>query len=299
VRITPTGGRLDIRNARLVAVQAAEAAGDLLRQRSESWHGDIGVRPKGSAGDVVTDLDLAAERLIVGRIREAFPDHQIIAEEAGVLAASDASLTWLVDPLDGTNNVAIGLPACVVGLALCSERLPVLGVVHDPVTRQTWTAIRDEGAQGPGETPLHPLYLPASPRPVLAWTQGHCVPPEDATARTLKVVLDATARRVLQLWAPLLAWVLLARGAIDGIVGYQAGEVDLPAGALIAAEAGAVVLGLDGSRFDERIGLTADDRSFVAGRPEVIGRLLGLVRTARHLEEGYGQLWASGLRADW
>jgi myo-inositol-1(or 4)-monophosphatase len=289
-------GRLNISYARQLAVSAAEAAGGLLDAR---WQDDLGLRPKGSGGDVVTDLDLAAERLIVARIRDAFPEHQIIAEEAGLIRATDDSWTWLVDPLDGTNNVAIGLHACVVGLALCEERLPVLGVVHDPVTRQTWTAIRGAGAFGPHDTPLYPAYERASHGPVLAWTQGHCVPPDDATARVLRVVLDATARRVLQLWAPLLAWVMLARGAIDGFIGYRAGEVDLSAGALIAAEAGAVVLGLDGAPFDERIGLRADDRSFVAGRPQVIGRLLDLVKTARRLEEGYNDLWTTGVRAGW
>ncbi len=47
----------------------------------------------------------------------------------------------LVDPLDGTNNGAIRLPAYVVGIALCAADLPVLGVVHDPVAGQTWSAI--------------------------------------------------------------------------------------------------------------------------------------------------------------
>jgi len=286
---------VDIGAARRLAVEAAEEAGDLLR---DSPRGDIGVQSKGASGDVVTDLDLASERLIVSRIRDSFPGHQIIAEEAGVLGAVDGTCTWLVDPLDGTNNVAIGLQAYVVGIALCVDRLPVLGVVHDPVTRQTWSAVRGSGASGPAGTPLCPPYRSARHGPVVAWTQGHSVPRDDATARALKVVLDGTARRVLRLWAPLLGWVMLARGVIDGIVAYQAGEVDLPAGALIAAEAGVSILRLDGTRFDERIGLSPDDRSFVAGRPQVMDRLLGLVKSARRLEEGCGEVWAAGPR-DW
>jgi myo-inositol-1(or 4)-monophosphatase len=280
----------DIGTALQVAVEAAEAAGDLIRDR---WLGDIGVRGKGTAGDVVTDLDLAAEQLIVGRIRDVFPEHQIVAEEAGVLGARDRSHTWLVDPLDGTNNVAIGLPAYVVGIAMCVGRRPALGVVHDPVNRQTWTAVRGGGAHGPRGAPLNPPYRPAPNGPVLAWTQGHGVARDDVTLSSLKLVLDTTARRLLQLWAPLLSWVMLARGAIDGIVGYRAEAVDLPAGALIAAEAGMIVCRFDGTSFDDRIGTGCDDRSFVAGRPEVIGRLLDLVRAARHLEQGAA--WESAL----
>ena len=265
-----------------VAVAAAEAAGDLIRDR---WLGDIGVRGKGAAGDVVTDLDLAAERLIVGRIRDVFPEHQIIAEEAGLLGATDRGHTWLVDPLDGTNNVAIGLPAYVVGIAMCVGRRPALGVVHDPVRRQTWSAVRGCGAHGPRDAALHPPYRPAPYGPVLAWTQGYDVARDDATARSLKIVLEASAHRLLQLWAPLLSWVMLARGAIDGIVAYRAEAVDLPACALIAAEAGMSVRRLDGTRFDDRIGTRCEDRSFVAGRPEVIGSLLDLVQAARRLQQ--------------
>ena len=286
----------DLKQALRVAVEAAEAAGDLLR---DGWLGDIGVRGKGTSGDVVTDLDLAAERLIVGRIRDVFPDHQIIAEEAGVLGPPDGSFTWLVDPLDGTNNVAIGLPAYVVGIALCTGRLPALGVVHDPVSRQTWSAVRGGGAYGPHDTPLNPPYRPAPHGPVLAWTQGHEVARDDATVRSLKVVLEATSRRLLQLWAPLLSWVMLARGAIDGIVGYRAEAVDLPAGALIAAEAGMIMCRLDGTTFDERIGTRCEDRSFVAGRPEVIGRLLDLVAAARRLEEGSAGMPGRGSWGAW
>jgi myo-inositol-1(or 4)-monophosphatase len=286
--------------AHRLAVDAAEAAGELLRGPGLAGAG-TGMRVKDSTGDIVTDLDLAAEKMIIDRIRAVFPSHQIIAEESGLLdaavpgtspasaapggAASGAAgeRTWLVDPLDGTNNLAIALPAYVVGIAMCAGDLPVLGVVHDPVARQTWSAVRDRGAFGPcGRLPCPPSR-PAPYGPVLAWTQGHGVSREDATARALKLVLECTARRVLQLWAPLLAWVMLARGDIDGIVGYRAEAVDLPAGALIAAEAGLAVRGLDGQPFDERIGLSAADRSFVAGHPEDIGRLTGLVATARRI----------------
>src|SRR5581483_6649961 len=109
-----------------VAVEAAEAAGALLRRGERE---PLGIRPKGGHGDVVTELDLAAEKLILTRLRAEYPAHQIIAEESGVTGA-DGSCVWLVDPLDGTNNVAIGLPVYSVGIALCQDRLPVMGVVH-------------------------------------------------------------------------------------------------------------------------------------------------------------------------
>ena len=268
---------VDVEHARSVAVTAAEAAGVLLREGTTK---DLGIRAKGANGDVVTDLDFAAERLIVGHIRQAFPSHRIIAEESGLLDADDSSWAWLVDPLDGTNNVVIGLNAYVVGIALCKDKVPVLGVVHDPVTGHTWSAVRDRGTRGPGDTMVHSLCRPVTGAPVLAWTQGHGVGRTDDTARALRTGLESGSRRVLQLWAPLLCWVMLTRGDIDGFVGYRPEMVDLPAGSLIAQEAGITVCGLGGSPFDERIDLPATQRSFVAGRPETILDILAMVRAA-------------------
>ncbi|WP_345401581.1 inositol monophosphatase family protein [Nonomuraea salmonea] len=134
---------MDLDHARTVAVEAAEAAGALIR---EGTRRALRVHAKGTAGDMVTDLDLASEKLLLERILTAFPSHAVIAEESGLNGSAGGEWTWLVDPLDGTNNVAIGLPAYVVGVALCRAGLPQLGVVHDPVSGQTWSAVRGGGA---------------------------------------------------------------------------------------------------------------------------------------------------------
>src|SRR6266516_4291114 len=92
---------LDLERARSVATVAAEAAGALLRSKAQRA---FTVQSKGENGDLVTELDLASEALIVSHIRAAFPEHRILTEEMGELAGS-ALWTWLVDPLDGTNNL--------------------------------------------------------------------------------------------------------------------------------------------------------------------------------------------------
>lgn len=272
-----TAPSVSIEHARKVAIAAVEAAGALLREHTAK---NLGTRTKGTNGDVVTDLDIAAEHLIVERIRRVFPSHQIIAEESGLHDADDASWTWLVDPLDGTNNVVIGLNAYVVGVALCKDKIPVLGVIHDPVAGQTWSAVRGRGTNGPTGRTVCPANRSAIGGPVLAWTQGHSVDRADGTARALRAALELGVKRVLQLWAPLLSWVMLARGDIDGFVGYCPEAIDLPAGSLIAQEAGIAMYALDGSPFDEHVDIPEDERSFVAGRPEAIPHLFALVRAA-------------------
>ncbi|WP_182879006.1 inositol monophosphatase family protein [Microbispora sp. H10949] len=285
---------MDLEHARRIAVEAALAAGSMLR---ESVPGAAVARPKGASGDVVTDLDLAAEKLIIERVRAAFPAHRIVAEESGVHAGSDpgppagrpgddpagGGWTWLVDPLDGTNNVAIGLPAYVVGLALCAGSRPVVGVVHEPVSGHTWSAVRDAGASGPAGRLTGPPQRALPHGPVLGWTQGHGVSRRDRAARSLRMTMEVRARRVLQLWAPLLCWAMLARGDIDGMIGYHAEGLDLPAGALIAREAGVEIRGFDGRPFEASAEGPPEDRSFVAAPPALVGDLLDLVAEARRL----------------
>lgn len=266
----------DLEHARRIAVEAAEAAGRLI---VAGTRGTIEINAKGDDGDVVTDLDLAAEKLLLERVLTAFPGHAVIAEESGELGDAESEWTWVIDPLDGTNNVAIGLPLYAVGLALCRNGRPELGVVHEPVTGRTWSAVRGRGALGPGGPLSAPPHRPAGGGPVLAWIQGYGVRRGDAVACALKAGLDRRARRVLRLWAPLLAWVMLARGDIDGIVGYQTGIVDLPGGLLIAQEAGAVVSAFDGTPFD-CAPLTGGGRDFVASRAGLQEELLEAVRRA-------------------
>ncbi|WP_169978255.1 inositol monophosphatase family protein [Microbispora sp. H10836] len=216
--------------------EAALSAGAVLR---ESAPGAVAVHAKGGSGDVVTDLDLAAEKPILDRIRAEFPSHRIVAEESGAHDGdlADGGWTWLVDPLDGTNNVAIGLPAYVVGLALCAGGRPVLGVVHEPLSGRTWSAVAGAGARGPAGPLTGPPRRELPHGPVLTWTQGHGVSRRDPAARSLKMTMDARARRVLQLWAPLLCWAMLARGDIDGMIGYRAEGLDLVAEARRLASA--------------------------------------------------------------
>lgn len=253
---------MDVSAELAVAVAAAEAAGTLLRQEP-TW-----IRPKGAGGDLITDLDLRSEELIVRRVRAAYPDDQIVAEESGS-AGADGGRVWFVDPLDGTNNIAIGLLVYAVGIAFCVDARPMVGVVHDPLSGNTWSAVRDGGARGPGLSEVEPIERPL----LLAWTQGHAVGGGDPTACALRTALESRSRRLLQLWAPLVAWIMLARGQIDGMVGYRAELVDFPAGALIAAEAGVTLYRFDGQPFDLRVDLPESERNFIACRPGQFARI--------------------------
>lgn len=279
----PTGS-MNLDQARSIAVEAAVAAGALVRK---GLTGPLRARAKDASGDLVTDLDMAAEALIVDRLRAAYPRHRIRTEEAGLLDAADRRWSWLVDPLDGTNNVAIGLHACAVGIALCRDGVPVLGVVHDPIVGHTWSAVRGQGATGPaGPLVTAPSRTGTGGR-VLAWVQGYDVRRDDGIARALRHGLEDDSRRLIQLWAPLLCWTMLARGDIDGFVGYRAGFIDLPAGSLIAQEAGITICDFDGLPVDEQVDPPSSaGLDFVASRPDTVPILLAAVRSAIEITDG-------------
>jgi myo-inositol-1(or 4)-monophosphatase len=272
----------DLERTRRIVIEAAEAAGELLRAGRS---GDLRARSKG-AGDVVTKLDFQSEALILDRLRAHFPDTHFSAEESGQTgtAGGDNAWTWVIDPLDGTNNIAIGLSTYVVGIALCQHQRPVLGVVHEPVDGRTWSAVRGSGLRGPNGVPPSPACPPDNRGLVVAWTQGHEVRRDDVAARSLKMVLEANVDRVFAPWAPLLSWAMLARGDLDGVVGYRPEEEDLCAGYLLAVEAGLTVRALDGGEFDDRIGLTAGERGFVAAGAANIDRLVTMVKAAAAFE---------------
>jgi myo-inositol-1(or 4)-monophosphatase len=279
---------VDLARVRRVAIEATEAAGALLRARAGNG---FTIAAKG-AGDVVTDLDVAAERVIVAKIRASFPGHRIITEEAGVLGP-DSRYCWLVDPLDGTNNLAIGLPAYAVGVALCDHRLPVVTAIHEPVASRTWSAIRGRGAWGPDGGRLHRHSDRPRARPLLAWTQGYRVAADDHTAAALRLLADRNSARMLQLWAPLLCWTMLARGDVDGLVGYRVGELDLHPGALLAVEAGLVLRDMSGAPFDVRLTGLEESRSLVAAPADEVPRLVALAAAARRVAPAVGDVWTA------
>jgi len=129
-------------DALTVAIAAAREAGALICRQ---FHQPNKVALKGPS-DIVTQVDRDAENLIVARIRSAFPDHQFMAEE-GHAPERDSEYLWVIDPLDGTTNFALGIPHFAVSIALARRGRAVLGVVYDPVQDETFVAEAGQGTQ--------------------------------------------------------------------------------------------------------------------------------------------------------
>src|SRR5690242_14792989 len=126
------------------ATQIAREAGKLLVQR-------LGVAKVTTKGDInlVTEADIAAENLIIERIRSYYPQHGILAEESGEAVLSGGKRSewkWIIDPLDGTTNYAHGYPCLAVSIGLEQSGVLEVGVVYDPVRDELFAAQRGSGA---------------------------------------------------------------------------------------------------------------------------------------------------------
>ena len=120
----------------------AREAGALLM---EHFRRHVKIEYKGSA-DLVTIADRQSEALILERIRDQFPAHDVMGEE-GTRIETGSDYKWYVDPLDGTTNFAHGYPVFCVSLAVEFRGQRIAGVIYDPTRDEMFSAAKGSGAQ--------------------------------------------------------------------------------------------------------------------------------------------------------
>ena len=224
----------DLRAARNLAVDLAVAAGALqLERRSTVVAGGT----KAHANDLVSDVDLASERLIVEWLSEAWPGDEILAEE-GSSAPGSTGWRWVIDPLDGTRNYLTGSGPWSVCIALQEGETTRVAVVHDPVAAETVTAVAGAGALL-GRLPLRVSRTTRVDQALVGLSFAPSPETKTRMAEMLAALLPSVGD-VRRLPAALdLAFV--AAGRIDAALLVDTQPWDVAAGLLIAAEAGADV----------------------------------------------------------
>ena len=229
------------------AIQTAQEAGRLLSERFRRT--SLAVTHKGEI-DLVTEADVAAESLIVERIRSHHPRHSILAEEGGEVTRDErpSEFKWIIDPLDGTTNYAHGYPCFCVSIALERDGEIVLGVVHDPTRDETFAAERGAGATLNGRT-IRVSEIDDLNRAMLCTGFPYDVRGRNQFARHFSnFIMHAQAVRRDGAAALDLAYV--ACGRFDGFWDEGLRPWDVAAGTLIFEEAGGRVTHYDGTPFD-------------------------------------------------
>jgi myo-inositol-1(or 4)-monophosphatase len=259
---------VDLERARDVAVEAAQIAADVL---SATPLGEV--RTKQHPGDLVTDVDTATERAVREHLAAAFPDHRVVGEEFG--GEGWDGPTWYCDPVDGTTNLASGLPWTSFSLSLAVGREPLVGVVGDPWRGEVMHGTAGGGAyrrsgNGEADQPLRVSYATTlSGGVVMTEWAAHVRWP--GLAELLLALEDryCTAR---VMGSGTLSVASVAAGRAAGAVISEFHPEDHLAGSLLCREAGAVVCDRKGlhTAWPER-------GPFLVGAPGVLDELLALL----------------------
>ena len=230
-----------------LAIRAAREAGEVLRS---SMGRDFEVMKKGPI-NLVTEVDLASEKLIKGLIATHYPRHAVLGEETGTSGGSSADYVWIVDPLDGTTNYAHGYPCFCVSIAVEHRGEVVIGVVYDPTRDELFVAERGAGAtlnnrriRVSGTTPLK--------RALLVTGFPYCISQHEFTNLDNFRSFSLSCQAVRRDGSAALDLCYVACGRFDGFWELSLNAWDTAAGTLIVAEAGGRVTAFGGGAFDVR-----------------------------------------------
>lgn len=225
-----------------LAIALATHAGDFLSAGIDEARTDVAT--KSSVTDMVSEMDRAAEALIVDGLREARPHDAILGEE-GASAVGTTGLRWVIDPLDGTTNYLYGIPAWSVSIGIEADGQPLAGVVRDPSRDDTFSAIAGQGSWRNGAR-LRPRPVPTLDHALIGTGFGYDAARRAAQAALMPGILPAV-RDIRRFGSAALDLCWVACGELDGYFESGLAPWDMAAGALVASEAGAWVGTVDGS----------------------------------------------------
>ena len=233
-----------------LAVDVAREAAALVA-RGRATAGDS-VAVKSSSVDVVTAVDTASERLIVERLTAARPGDGVLGEE-GTERTGTTGVRWVVDPIDGTVNFLYGVPAYAVSIAAEVDGVVRAGAVLNAATGELFTATAGGGAHLSSPQHPEPVRLrgsaPSSLEQTLVATGfGYAAEQRRAQGAVVARLLPQV-RDIRRFGSAALDLCAVAAGRVDAYYELHLNPWDHAAGALVAAEAGAVVTGLPGTPF--------------------------------------------------
>ena len=231
----------DGRNALDVALAAAAAAGEIIRG---GWHSDRQITFKGRA-DIVTDIDVAAEKAMLEILTGAFPDFGILAEESPPVPGA-SPYRWVVDPLDGTRNYAQSIPHFCTIAALADGDDVIAGVIYDPMREETFTAAAGQGAFLNGQ-PIAVSGTTELSRSLLSYDLGY-IDEKAALALDMLRSLWPGLYSVRLMGSAGLGVAYAAAGRVDLFFHHSLSPWDIAAGLILAQEAGGIIVDRHGAK---------------------------------------------------
>jgi myo-inositol-1(or 4)-monophosphatase len=224
---------MDIEEAKRVGIEAIYNGARVLRNH----FGRISQIDQKGVFDLVTEADTESEKQIMETIRKVFPDHAILAEESGANKGT-AEYQWLIDPLDGTTNYVHQLPFFTIAIALAVRGNIKLGLILNPMDGELYAAIAGKGATLNGKSIK--VSSTASVSDSLLVTGF----PYD-----FNEIVEPAMKRFSVCQQASQDMCYLASGRFDGFWEQNLKPWDKAAGAVVAAEAGAVITNFSNQPF--------------------------------------------------
>lgn len=259
-----------------IAIRAARRAGNLISNTIDQVD-RLDVTEK-ATNDFVTQVDRQAEESIISVLHDAYPDHDILAEESGDTSGNkgNSDFQWIIDPLDGTTNFLHGFPQFAVSICLTHKGRMEHAVIYDPTRQELFTASRGAGAI------LNDRRLRVSARKSLNGALlGTGFPFKqqddlDTYLATFKALFPTTAG-IRRPGSAALDLAYVAAGRLDGFWEIGLKPWDMAAGALLIQEAGGLIGDFSGGNDYLQTG------NVVAGNPKIFKEILQTIRP--HLSE--------------
>ena len=251
-----------------VAFQAADIAADMMRTRRPATVTEKHDR------DLVSDVDLAIERQVRAHLAGATRDIGFLGEEEGQSGSPAGGWLWTLDPIDGTSNFAHGIPLCATSLALLHDGRPVLGVIDAPFLGLRYHALDGHGAYA-GEHRMSASSTDRMKDAVVAvgdYATGPRADHKNQQRLALTIQLAPRVHRVRMIGSAALDLAWVAEGRLDAAIMLANKPWDTAAGVLLAREAGAAVVDIDGSPHP------FDSTATIAGPDALISQLLPLIQ---------------------
>jgi myo-inositol-1(or 4)-monophosphatase len=234
---------MDFEHAKRVGIEAIYSGARVLRDH----FGHISQINQKSAFDLVTEADTESEKQIIETIRKTFPDHAILAEESGANKGT-AEYRWLIDPLDGTTNYVHQLPIFTIAIALALRDEIVLGLVLNPMDGELYSAIAGKGAELNGKSIKVSSTASVSDSLLITGFPYDFSEIVEPAMKRFSVCQQAS-QGVRRLGSAALDLCYVACGRFDGFWEQNLKPWDKAAGAIIAAEAGAVITNFSSQPF--------------------------------------------------
>lgn len=253
---------------RLSLVEAAREAARLGGQRARQLLHGAEARIKDESYNLVTTADLATEKYIREILSARFPQHTILGEEGRQNVDLLSPSLWIVDPIDGTNNYAHGMPHYASSVAFAEGGEVVAGAIYDPERGELFSAYLGGGAYLNG-VPISVSSVDSLSKALICtgfyYDRGEMM---ERTLSAIRKLFNKHIHGVRRSGSAALDLCWTAAGRFDAFFEYELGAWDYAAGALILTEAGGVATGADGSS------LTLSTRHIAACTPGIQDELL-------------------------